>query len=86
MSSTQASWIILLLAIVVSVVTFNTFGSRLGVQPSWEYRIESPGDYSFDSEMEKLGKDGWELVFARRANGSYGSATYEMIFKRPKSL
>ncbi len=34
--------------------------------------------------MAKIGNDGWELVFARRANGSDERMSYEMIFKRPK--
>ena len=62
-----------------------------GVLPSqkWEYRIFAIPDLSFDTQINALGSDGWELVFARRA--SDGSETrptmsYEVIFKRPKKL
>ena len=34
--------------------------------------------------MSKLGDEGWELVFARRASGSDEKMSYEMIFKRAK--
>lgn len=49
----------------------------------WEYRIEAPDDYRFDTRMAEYGRDGWELVAARRAS-SGGVMAYEMIFKRPK--
>ena len=50
----------------------------------WEYMIESVPDLSWDEGMNKLGNQGWELVFARRASGSDERMNYEMIFKRPK--
>jgi hypothetical protein len=40
-----------------------------------------------DDELQTMGDDGWELVFARRAmngEGEFATANYEMIFKRPK--
>ena len=49
----------------------------------WEYRIESPSDYTFEEAMKEYGRDGWELVAARRAS-SGGIMSYEMIFKRVK--
>lgn len=55
----------------------------------WEYRIESFPDRSFDQRVNAMGRDGWELVFARRASdGSDYSPTfsYEMIFKRPRKV
>jgi hypothetical protein len=54
--------------------------------PRWEYVIENPGDSTFESRMDDLGSEGWELVSARRATSEFGPARYEMIFKRPKSL
>jgi len=50
----------------------------------WEYKIESVPDLSWDEGMSKLGNEGWELLFARRANGSDDKMSYEMIFERPK--
>jgi len=57
--------------------------------PKWEYKIESVSDYSFSISIDNLGRDGWELVTARRATSSAtpGSTekpevSYEMIFKR----
>lgn len=55
------------------------------VVTEWEYRIESPSDVIFDLEMKQLGREGWELVFARRATSrNSDNASYEIIFKRPK--
>ena len=53
-------------------------------QASWEYKIVSPDDAFFDTEMNLMGKQGWELVTARRASGPLDSVSYEMIFKRPR--
>lgn len=50
----------------------------------WEYRIASPSDDAFETEIQKLGDEGWELVTARRATSASDSPTYEMIFKRQK--
>ena len=50
----------------------------------WEYKIDSPYDETFESSMNFMGRQGWELVSARRATSKYGSPKYEMIFKRPK--
>jgi hypothetical protein len=86
MNNIQASWIILLLGVLAILVAFIALGNQLGVKQNWEYRIESPSDTYFESEMEAIGNDGWELVFARRATGDFGGASYEMIFKRPASL
>jgi hypothetical protein len=84
-SSIQGNWVILLLLVVIALLSFDLFGSRIGAVPKWEYRIESPSDSAFDTEMEKLGEEGWELVFARRATTSTGvTASYEMIFRRQR--
>lgn len=58
--------------------------SALKPVPKWEYRLESPSDTSFQRTMDRLGADGWELIFARRATSDYSGLSYEMIFKRPR--
>ena len=53
----------------------------------WEYTIQTINDDAFKESMNTLGKDGWEMVFARRASdgASYGAKfSYEVIFKRVK--
>ncbi len=86
----QGTAIIVLL--ILALLVFPFFHSLLsGVLPSqeWEYCLVSIPDYSFETKINALGADGWELVFARRASdGSEIRATmsYEMIFKRPKRL
>jgi len=62
---------------------------KINAPIQWEYRIESVPDRSFDQRINAFGRDGWELVFARRASdGSDYSPTfsYEIIFKRPKKV
>jgi hypothetical protein len=49
----------------------------------WEYRVESPSDDFLTLSLNSLGRDGWQLVSARRAT-SNGKGIYEMIFKRKK--
>jgi hypothetical protein len=52
--------------------------------PEFEYMIAAPKDYAFNREMTELGKQGWEVVSARRATSSneYEKASYEVILKR----
>ena len=49
----------------------------------FEYRIEAPGDEIFQTVMDGYGRDGWEVVSARRAT-SLGDPAYEVILKRGK--
>lgn len=79
-SVAQAYVVIALLLILVGASLFTNFRPLT----QWEYTIESPLDSSLERELGKLGEQGWELVVARRATTSYGSASYEMIFKRPR--
>jgi len=73
-----------------SVITrVEKTNEKISALIQWEYRIESFPDRSFDQRINAMGRDGWELVFARRvSDGSEYSPTfsYEMIFKRPKKV
>lgn len=75
-----------LLFVIISVMI--AFWSCTQPQPQkdikWEYKITSVPDSKFTEDMNKLGDEGWELVFARRARGMGDEFSYEMIFKRPK--
>lgn len=73
--------VIIFLLLVALGVPF--FGLLRPVQ-QWEYRIESPSDTSFSTMMDQYGREGWELVSARRASDGSGTMSYECIFKRPK--
>ena len=85
MTRMQAGCLIGLLAFIATVLAYDTFLPEFSDAVRWEYRIESPDDYSFDTAMNELGEDGWELVFARRATNRFSDgASYEMIFKRPQ--
>lgn len=82
--------IILLVILVIGFGVFSAYaaavvGNQLIAKvQKWEYMIASPNDLVFETELSKFGKEGWELVSARRAtSGAGGSASYEMIFKRP---
>ncbi|WP_043582595.1 DUF4177 domain-containing protein [Geminisphaera colitermitum] len=75
----QGTLLIILLLIGIGALFFP----MLKPAEKWEYRIESPSDYRFSAAMNEYGKEGWELVSARRAS-SEGSLSYECIFKRRK--
>ena len=84
-SLSQDSLIMVTLIGILGILLTNTLiGSKLG-KVAWEYQIESVPDLSFDTTMNELGKEGWELVFARRAsNPTTDDFSYECIFKRKK--
>ena len=76
----QGTIIIFLLLVALG---WPLFGILRPVQ-QWEYRIESPSDTVFSTMMDQYGREGWELVAARRASDGGGTMSYECIFKRPK--
>jgi len=70
---------------ILGVLIVNSFAGQK-VQPvSYEYRIEAIPDLTFEESMDELGEEGWELVFARRAQDSLTDEfSYECIFKKVK--
>lgn len=85
--------IILLIVILFALLTQIAFEKVKGQSFQvilWDYRIVSIEDFEFNEKMKKLGDEGWELVFARRAlasEGFYSSRPlYECIFKKPKGV
>src|SRR5258708_7129671 len=51
----------------------------------WEYLIGSIPDDEFRGQMDKLGNERWEMIFARRASDGSDykpKMSYELIFKR----
>src|ERR1044072_4006681 len=73
----------------ILIARIDKTNEKINAPIQWEYRIESFPDRSFDQRINTMGRDGWELVFARRASdGADYSPTfsYEMIFKRPKRM
>jgi hypothetical protein len=66
------------------VLTILVFRGSPAASQVWEYKVTSINDTSFTDEMNELGKEGWELVFARRARDDFGSFRYEIIAKRPR--
>lgn len=77
-------------ALLIGILTTLLFSLHWEPQPKtveWEYKIESFEDILFDSGMNRMGNEGWELVSARRAlTGEEYSrrGIYECIFKRIK--
>lgn len=60
-------------------------GASKEESPQWEYTVTSPPDAVFTKELNDLGKQGWQLVFARRAIDSLtNEASYEVILQRRK--
>lgn len=69
--------------VVMGLVGFVKPGGVLAKQ-KWEYKIESVNDDAFALHMRRLGEDGWDLAFARRASDGRDNMMYECIFKRAK--
>lgn len=75
--------------LATTIARLDAVNKKINAPIQWEYKIESIPDRSFDQRINAMGREGWELVFARRASdGSDYSPTfsYEMIFKRPKKI
>ena len=72
---------------ILGILFFNLFWEQQPKTVEWEYKTESFEDTMFDSSINRIGQEGWELVFARRAltGEDYSRrGIYECIFKRPK--
>ena len=65
------------------ILLINFFAGQKPRFVAWEYKIEAVSDLIFIESMDGYGKNGWELVSARRAVTD-GVASYECIFKRVK--
>ncbi len=77
-----------LLGALLTATVLGWFMPQRLARTTWEYRIVSIEDQDFNSAMTELGKEGWELTYARRAVADGGDSEYslyELIFKRPKS-
>ena len=72
---------------IVGILVFNLWWQQQPKNLQYEYKIESFDDIVFDIGINKLGDEGWELVFARRAltgEESSRKGIYECIFRRAK--
>lgn len=77
----------LMLGALLSAHIVTWFMPRSVARTEWEYHIVTLEDDNFDTAMKKLGQEGWELSYARRAIASESDTEYtlyELILKRPK--
>jgi hypothetical protein len=84
----QINVVIALLTLLIIIAAAHAWKSyQIPPQAKWEYMLGSESDATLNDTINKLGAEGWELVFARRASGNLESAKpdfrYEMIFRRP---
>ena len=68
---------------IFTILLINFLSGQKPRSVEWEYKIEAVSDLIFIQSMDGYGKDGWELVSARRAVTD-SVASYECIFKRVK--
>lgn len=73
--------LVVLAVLILAALVFLVF--RATRTPQWQYMVVAPPDQMLESEMNRLGAEGWEIISARRATGAYNTASYEMILKRP---
>lgn len=52
------------------------------VEDRWEYVTFAPPDIVYDETLNRLGREGWELVSARRVRSSLGDMAYEITMRR----
>ncbi len=103
MNSDFASTVQALCLIIITALLAFSLAVPARVEESaeqqWEYLIQSVPDLQFTDMMTLYGRDGWELVFARRAVIARSARerlqarrtgrdfeeefAYEIIFKRP---
>ncbi|MTJ14785.1 hypothetical protein FJR11_19835 [Anabaena sp. UHCC 0187] len=77
----------ILLGGILGILVFNLWWEQQPKTVEWDYKIESFEDVIFDSGMNRMGNEGWELVSARRALTGPDAdrrGIYECIFRRPK--
>lgn len=74
------------IGLLLIIAALIGYGIHLKDRPEeWQYTLISPPDENLQTELDKAGALGWEIVFARRATAGEGSAakaSYEMILKR----
>ena len=68
----------------ISVALCNLYHIAKAAEPEksnrWEYRVDGRDGYLKPGELQKLGEEGWELIWVDR-QGPVAAAYY---FKRPK--
>lgn len=82
-TTNQGNFLIVLLIFIFGIIFWN--GYKDPPREKWEYKIEAIQDETFDGDINTLGNQGWELVFARRASNGNKSGrdfSYEIIFKK----
>lgn len=77
-----------LLFFILVILGINVFRPEKTETLLWEYEVIGIDDYEFDTVINEMGQQGWDIAFARRAlsgEGRYSKGLYEVIFKRPIS-
>lgn len=74
-------WILIALLTIIAAEGAFLVVDKLAT-PRWSYGIIAPSDATFEKELAEAGRNGWEVVSARRAVTKEVPA-YELIMKRP---
>lgn len=82
MSHAQGVVIIVLLSLLIVIQGAPYVAGDLIIVPRYEYTITTISDATYAVELRELGRQGWEIVSARRASDSTGAFAYEVIAMR----
>jgi hypothetical protein len=84
-------FILIVIGIMIGIKIFNLIPPPLPPSPptneitkQFEYKIEFLYDFNSEDELNKFGKEGWQVVGSRRATSPHDSYGYELIFMKEK--
>ena len=74
--------LLVLVILVLILLKVDIFPSPKPEPVRYEYTVATPNDFFLETELNKMGRQGWQVVFARRAMDALNIASYEMILMR----
>ena len=82
MEEQQSYWNYLYRASAIMLLIYLTFSLIHNIDRNYEYQIVSYGDEDVIDALDKLGRDGWQVISARRAIDDSDNNVYEFIMMK----